>query len=263
MAIDPYAAPKAPIADARTPGSDGNFVPEGQAARGGGWSWISAGWALFAPQKGTWIGVFVLFAVIIFVLSFIPFLGAIALYVIGPILLGGIVLGADAVRRGDPLTVGHLFAGFSNNTGKLVGIGLFSLLAFIGVMVVVALIFGMSFVSLLMNSGGGNADPAAVAAMGITMLLAVLVMFALMLPIYMALWFSYPLVMFNDFAVGQALKTSFFACLKNILPFLVYGIAAMVLAVAASIPLGLGWLVLGPVLMASLYTSYRDVFYRD
>jgi len=30
--------------------------------------------------------------------------------------------------------------------------------------------------------------------------------------------------------------------------------------VLAAIPLGLGWLVLGPVLAASFYTSYKDIF---
>jgi uncharacterized membrane protein len=97
--------------------------------------------------------------------------------------------------------------------------------------------------------------------MGMTMLLAVLIMLALSIPLYMALWFSYPLIVLNDFGVGQALKTSFFACLKNILPFLLYGILMFLIAIVASIPLGLGWLLLGPVLLASLYTSYRDIFY--
>jgi hypothetical protein len=35
-----------------------------------------------------------------------------------------------------------------------------------------------------------------------------------------------------------------------------------VAAILASIPFGLGWLVLGPVVAASLYTSYRDVFFE-
>jgi hypothetical protein len=34
-------------------------------------------------------------------------------------------------------------------------------------------------------------------------------------------------------------------------------------AIVATIPLALGWLVLGPVLAATLYASYRDIFYRQ
>jgi uncharacterized membrane protein len=57
------------------------------------------------------------------------------------------------------------------------------------------------------------------------------------------------------------MRESFFACLKNILPFLVYGIVGLVLFFVSAIPLLLGWLVFGPVMTATLYTSYRDVFY--
>jgi hypothetical protein len=35
----------------------------------------------------------------------------------------------------------------------------------------------------------------------------------------------------------------------------------MVLSVVASIPLALGWLVLGPVMAASIYTAYRNIYF--
>jgi len=34
------------------------------------------------------------------------------------------------------------------------------------------------------------------------------------------------------------------------------------LALVAMIPIGLGWLVLGPMLSASVYTSYRDIYLK-
>jgi uncharacterized membrane protein len=58
----------------------------------------------------------------------------------------------------------------------------------------------------------------------------------------------------------EAMKESFLGCLKNILPFLVYSVVLMVLGIVAAIPLGLGWLVLGPTLIASVYVSYRDIY---
>ena len=58
------------------------------------------------------------------------------------------------------------------------------------------------------------------------------------------------------------MKASFIGSLKNVLPFLLYGIIAMVAGVIASLPVGLGWLVLGPVLTASVYTSYRDIYFE-
>jgi hypothetical protein len=45
------------------------------------------------------------------------------------------------------------------------------------------------------------------------------------------------------------------------LPFLLYGIVFFIAAIIASIPLMLGWLVLGPLLAASIYTAYRDIYF--
>ena len=61
----------------------------------------------------------------------------------------------------------------------------------------------------------------------------------------------------------KAMKVSFFGCLKNIVPFLLYGVVMMVLCVVAAIPVMLGYLVLGPVIIASIYTGYRDIFTAD
>jgi len=44
------------------------------------------------------------------------------------------------------------------------------------------------------------------------------------------------------------------------MPFLVFGLIGMVLCVVAAMPLGLGLFLLVPVLFATGYTSYRDVF---
>jgi hypothetical protein len=45
------------------------------------------------------------------------------------------------------------------------------------------------------------------------------------------------------------------------MPFILYGVILFLLAIAASIPFGLGWLVLGPTMAGSLYAGYRDVFF--
>ena len=86
--------------------------------------------------------------------------------------------------------------------------------------------------------------------------------FALLLPLFMALWFAPALALFHQQGPAEAMKGSFVACLRNILPSLVYGAIGFMLAIVASIPFGLGWLVLGPVIAGSLYASYRDIFFE-
>ena len=83
------------------------------------------------------------------------------------------------------------------------------------------------------------------------------------IPLYMALWFAPALIVFHNLAPVESMKASFFACLKNIIPFLLYGVILIVLGVLAAIPFGLGFLVLIPVIIASIYTGYRDIFYES
>jgi uncharacterized membrane protein len=104
---------------------------------------------------------------------------------------------------------------------------------------------------------GGNAGTIAFT----TSLLAMLIVLALTLPIYMAVWFAPALITLNDLALGTALAASFRGCLRNVVPFLVYGVVTFIFLVLAVIPLGLGLLVMIPVLFASVYTAYRDIYY--
>lgn len=254
--VNPYAAPKAAVSD-ETVVLNADFVPGGQSRPAShGWSWIAEGWELFKRQPGMWIGI-VLIAFVIFVAAaMIPVVGGLATTLFGPVFAAGIMIGCKALDTGGELELGHLFAGFKERTGTLVGVGALYLAAVVVVMLVVGLMMGVGFGAMM----GG--DPQAMAAMGVTMLLAMLVMFALLLPAVMAIWLAAPLVVFHEHGAVEAMKGSFSGCLKNILPFLVYSVVMMVLAFFATLPLALGWLALGPVFAASVYTSYRDIYLK-
>jgi uncharacterized membrane protein len=108
--------------------------------------------------------------------------------------------------------------------------------------------------------GAMSGDASGVAAMGGSFLIAWLLAMGLSVLLYMALWFAPALVVLRGVSPVAAIQQSFFACLKNIVPFLIYGIIMLVLSIVATIPLGLGWLVLGPVVIASVYTAYHDIY---
>jgi uncharacterized membrane protein len=92
------------------------------------------------------------------------------------------------------------------------------------------------------------------------LLLALLVGLVLTVPLAMAVWFAPALVVFRNVVPLDAMKSSFNVCLKNLVPFLVYGVILFVLAVVAAIPFGLGFLVLMPVLIGAQYASYVDLY---
>lgn len=256
MSSNPYAAPKAPVAELV---AEGNFVPQGRAVGAGqGMVWLTEGWGLFRRHAGMWIAVIVVFAVLFIVAAMIPVLGSLAVMVLAPVMTGGLMIGCKAQEEGGELQIGHLFAGFREHFGPLAVVGLLYLGASLAIALVVGLATGAGMWALL----GGGADPASIAGAGLTVVLAVLIMLALMLPVMMAMWFAPPLVVFHEQAAVEAMKNSFVACLKNIVPFLVYSVILLVASIVATIPFGLGWLVLGPVVACSLYTAYRDIFFQ-
>jgi hypothetical protein len=260
VSTDPYAAPKTRVADVPEARPDGKFDPNGISRPAGhGWDWIKSARQLTKQQIWTWMGISVVLGIIAVGLTAIPKFGTVALYFVMPLLMGGVMIGCDAAHKGQPVTFTHLFSGFSSHAGKLIGIGLATLLVYLGFFLIVGLIFGSGVA--LMLSGMEQPDMSN-PAVAINMALGALIMLALTAPLYMAIWFSYALVTINDFGVVKALKTSFAGCRKNVVPFLIYGAMMTLLAIAATIPLALGWLILGPVLFASLYTGYRDIFYE-
>lgn len=255
-AANPYAPPAAPVGDPVEEVDDSTFIPGGRGVPPGrGWSWVAEGWALFKESPLVWIVIFILFMFILLAVQFMPLLGGIAGILLAPILGAGLMIGARAVHQGEGLEVGHLFAGFRERTSTLAIVGLLYLAGTAVIVLAMVLFMGASVLGAM---GAGSIE-----ALGLGVLLGILVAAALSIPLVMAYWFAPALVALNGFSAFEAMKTSFWACLKNILPFLVYGLVGMVLAVIATIPLGLGWFVLGPLGMASMYASYRDIFYDE
>ncbi|HEX5276161.1 MAG TPA: hypothetical protein VFW42_00665, partial [Fluviicoccus sp.] len=78
-----------------------------------------------------------------------------------------------------------------------------------------------------------------------------------------AYWFAPGLIYYANLPPVEALKESLSACLRNWLPLTVYSLVAMVILVAGAIPLGLGLLVVFPVMMASLYPMFEDLYGRE
>jgi len=257
----------------------GNFVAEGHPVPAGhGWTWIASGWELFKRQPGIWVAIAIIAIVIFIAYYFMRAFGNILGILLTPVFTAGVVIGAKALDEGRKLEIAHLFAGFTNRFGALIAVGAIYLALLLAIVVVSALVTGVSV--WVMLSASPDLTSATLSAM-LSILLAWLIALALMVPVVMAVWFAPPLVVFNELGALDALEASFLGCLKNIVPFLIYGLILFGFAILASIPLclgwlvlapvgfatlaliplGLGWLVLAPVIGASIYTSYRDIYF--
>jgi uncharacterized membrane protein len=250
--INPYQAPQADVADPSS-GEEALANNPKSVTAGRGVAWIVEGWALFRQAPAIWIAITVIAGAGFIVLSLIPILGQIASPLLSVLVGGGIMLGCRGLDRGEPLTVAHLVAGFQSHLNPLLVIGALYLAGMFAIIIIASVFTGGAAFALWRGS-----PDAGVAVTSI--LLIVLVVMLLMIPLVMAIWFAPALATLHNVEPVQALRLSFRGCLRNILPFLVYGVVAFVLAIIASIPFGLGWLVLLPVLAGSVYVSYRDIF---
>jgi uncharacterized membrane protein len=76
----------------------------------------------------------------------------------------------------------------------------------------------------------------------------------------MAMIYAIPLVMFNDIRPIDAMKFSIKVCLRNFLPLFVCALVYLGLIVLCMITFGLGLLVLFPLTVCTIYSSYKDIF---
>lgn len=241
------------------------YIPGGRTvAAGQGLEWLIAAWRLFIEAPMMWIVMIVLYAVFYLILAVAPVVGSLVGYIVYGVIAAGWLAGAHAVASGEKLELNHMFAGFRNKTASLLIVGV----VYAAGLLVILLLMGASLAIGLGASGaisailsGDSSQLATIAATSImSFMVALLVGAALLAPLMAALWFAPALVYFHNEPPLTALKVSFFACLKNWLPFLVYGVLLLILLLIAAIPLGLGLLVAGPMTLISGYTSYRDLF---
>lgn len=240
--------------DASTPAASGRSVA---AERGLAW-WTEA-WTLFVRAAGMWVVLGILLFLILLVVGVVPLLGALVSTLLVPPFVASWMLAVRKVKGGGALELADLFTAFrSDKLGPLIVQGAL-LLAAVVVIALVAMVFGLGAVFGVATGGAHQSASAVLAAMGAGVL-ALALMLALGVLITMALWFAPALVVFRGTAPLDALRASFSASLKNIVPFVVYGVIYIVASVVASIPFGLGWLVLAPLAMISVYCAYEDVF---
>jgi uncharacterized membrane protein len=229
---------------------------------GRGAAWWTESWALFMKNPGMWL----IFGLMFFggsvVLGWIPVVGGLALAVVTQVIIGGWMLSARKLESGGTLEAADLFLGFKDKDklNPLLIVGAMALGATIVIILVGALLGGGAIMG--MAAGGARRSAAGMMAGAGMGLLTLLVVMVLGFVFAMAFWYAPALVVFRNMAPVDAVKASWAATLKNVVALLIYGLIWIVAAVIASIPLGLGWIVLLPLTMLGMYRSYVDLFER-
>lgn len=237
-----------------------------------GWQWLVQGLVLFRKDPAHWLMLIALLFIGSRVLLAVPYLGLLVV-LITPNFLAGLTHGAQALEQDKPLRLGYLASGFLKNAGHLVTLGGVSLLGHFLMLVAMTTVAGAALSDVVQTMSTGAITQETVAAMRVAaprLLLSVCVGLAIAVPVMLAVWFAPMLVFFDDVKPGPAMLMSLWACLRNIMPMLVYAIALMgpllvmmQIGVALTRQPDMGIWLLAPVLVPSLYASYRDLFVQE
>jgi uncharacterized membrane protein len=202
------------------------------------WMGLSAGWML-----------------ITLALVLVPVVGGVAANLLQPVFFASFAIAARKQLAGEAPEMGDLFLGFKRPLRPLVNLGAILLLAEIGI---------FFLMSLLGLPGVGDSDEIVTVTDYVKALdgkeWILLVGLALTAVVKGALWFAPALLAFHELSTAHAIRWSLFAALSNVGAMLAYGIALTVVFVAGALPWGLGLLVVIPMMVASTYTGYADVF---
>jgi len=251
-----------------------NTVPAGH-----GWNWVLTGFRLFRKSPAMWAFLTLSYIMLMQILGMIPVVGWFAATVLIPTFSASFMIASRELDHGRKLGFNLLFSGFKSNLPALLRQGGLYLASGLAILGLCALIDGGLLLQLMVF---GEKPPAAAFEDG-SLAGAAMLAAALYMPVLAAFWFAPALSAWRELPAMQALFYSFFATLSNWRAFFAYGLALALLSVICSLTLFVLALLLRgllgdksqsafilvmlpvmlsyvPILFASFYASYRDVF---
>ena len=223
-----------------------------------GWYWIVEGFQMFRKAPLPWMLIcFIPFLIVITLTLLIPMIGPIIFMLIAPVFFAGIMVACREQEQARQIEVAHLFIGFKASPGPLITLGGIFL---VGLIVIYSLFLSTGGGDLVaMLEEGKRYDSSEIGNISSGILSSFLMVILLQIPLLMAFIFSPALIILHNFSPFNAMKKSFLACLRNIIPFFVYNLILNLLSIIVLVVPYIGLVILSPVLFASIYVSYKEI----
>jgi hypothetical protein len=226
--------------------------------------WIQHGWRLMMRNPSmVWL-LAMLGTLGVYLALQIPVMGVFLGIGLMPVLMAGYMRACRALEYSERVDINHLFAGFEQRTRPLIALGGWFMLGMMLISLCITLLGGAAL-KVVLDSFQGSTDPTllidALMAAGGTVLLSLLVGCLLCFALVFALQYAPMLVLFDQMSPQAALKASLQGTLANLVPFTLYSVLLQVLgALLSFLPYSMGWLIILPLGLTSIYVSYRDIF---
>lgn len=241
-----------------------------------GWNWLTSALAIYRRNPAFLALVCFSYWALVIIINLIPLIGAILGSIVMPALSVGVMNACRDLDQGRAPVPGSILSGFGENRNTLFILGGLYLVLSQGLIFVSSLLDGGQLQGFLLTAK----LPAPASPDQLLVRLTPLIIFALFLPVFMAYWYAPMLAAWHRLSVTKSLFFSLIACGRNWRAFLIYGLVLFVVLmvipgsflflVGLILPQarGIVGLILGvpllmmvmPVVFASFYVSYRDVF---
>lgn len=290
MTMDnPFRPPDAVLGTSPSFGAPGTLIAEGRTLPAAhGWQWVRGSVSTIARAPLQWVGIALLFVGLTIAISLVPIVSLFS-SVMMPILIGGLMLGCRADELGRQIAVRDLFGACqAPHLQPLAMVGVLYLAASILLIMCIGIVAAVG-IGVAAVFGGAEAIESQPLLLAAGIAIAVLLVVGVSVALSMTIWFAPALVVLHGLQPMDAMRTSLRGALRNMLPFLVYGLAVLGMALAtacvaggfmmiAGMTLGssefgipaaaIGAAVTGALVMvlmvptywAAMYVSYRDVF---
>ncbi len=235
-----------------------------------GAAWLREGWRLYRVAPVTWLSMMLGYWLVILGTSVLQYLQAVVVVLVPAISVGFMAVGRKCAA-GEPPSTTELFSGFRAGLQRQLILGVVHL-----ALVMLALLGTRAVDDGALERWMTTRDPE-LTSQALSVLAVMLVAYA---QVVLLFWFAPVLVAWHDTGVAKALFFSYFSCLLNWRAFAGYGIAmaavlflvpVLFMSVLKLVSPGLNQgqmlaavaaflLALMPMIYASFYASYRDVF---
>ena len=214
---------------------------------GHAFAWYEDAMRLFKLAPVTWCVLGFITLATDFGLQLVPGIGVAASKVIVPLVECGMLIGAGALDRGQPLSVRYTVTAFGARPGAVAAI-VIGALAIFAAEALAAYYFGGANL-LAPDPETGDLSSAAVTGIVIAGALA-------SLPVAFVPF----AVLFSDASFADAFVSSARAFALNLMPLLLFAAIAVVLVVLGLLLLGVGLIAVFPLLSAASYAAWKDIF---
>jgi len=276
-----------PVAARESSGQEAQFIPNGRAVpMRNVFAWIADAWGLFKQQTGLWTKFMLVFValptvpVVLFILlQGTPFFSIAVLFIIMAmfmeiLLVAGASYFCDVLRREGAFTFNDFFVAFNRDSGPLliiymVGIGFFIVQVCIHIILSVHNIVTILTILPLAVTGS------------MIFVGKDIIIFVWEVICGMALWFTPALIMLHNIPPFKAIRMSFSACLKNILPIGIFFLLMKIteafltlflragdhtdsaISMVSYLPSLLIAILMACFIFVCTYTAYRDIFFAE